>query len=329
MMKHNKILFALGLSTMALAGCPTDPVPTDAPVIPTDVPAGSDTGGVITMDCAGYCAQTAANCTGANAQYDDTAECMAYCTASGWPAGTANAMSGNTIACRIYHGGVAATDPVTHCPHAGPSGGSVCGASVTFRTEAVAMYDNVDRMGMPAVATALVPSANRNDYNDGIPADDAALMFAGPLLGTLGALHAAPNGLDDDLLAAGLTPCSMSMTRNLPIGPAGADVAVPLCAAQAVAAGGPPVVALVVPDTLSINPANAAGFPNGRMFADPAIDVTLAIILLDLESPTGCGGSGCRASTLATFMGTGLNPATNDRPFLTEFPYLAAAHAAP
>lgn len=334
MMKHNKILLAFGLSTVALVGCPTDPVTpdapggTDVPMVPTDVPAGSDTGGVITMDCAGYCAQTAANCTGANAQYDDTAECMAYCTASGWPAGTAGAMSGNTIACRIYHGGVAATDPVTHCPHAGPSGGSVCGASVTFRTEPVAMYDNVDRMGMPAVATALVPGASRNDYNDGLPSDDAGLMFAGPLLTTLGAIHA---GLDDDLTALNLTPCSMAMADNrpLPIGPGGADIPVPACAAQPVVAGGPPVVALVVPDTLSINPANAAGFPNGRMFADPVIDVTLAIILLNLESPTGCGGSGCTAGTLAGFMGTGLNPAMNDRPFLTEFPYLAAAHAAP
>jgi hypothetical protein len=319
MMKHNKILLALGLSTMALAGCPTDPVVTDAPVI-TDVPSG------ITQDCAGYCAQITANCTGANAQYDDTAECMTYCTATAWPAGTAGAMSGNTLACRIYHGGAAAGDPVTHCPHSGPSGGSVCGASITFRTDAVATYDNVDRMGMPAVATALVPSANRNDYNDGIPADDAALMFATPLLGTLGAIHM---GLDDDLTAAGLTPCSMTMTRNLPIGPAGADVPVPLCASQSVAAGGPPVVALVVPDTLSINPANAAGFPNGRMFADRVIDVTLAIILLDLESPTACG-SGCTAGTIAGLAsGMGLNPPANDRPFLTEFPYLAAAHAAP
>ena len=36
--------------------------------------------------------------------------------------------SGNTIGCRLYHAGAAAADPVLHCPHAGPTGGDVCGS---------------------------------------------------------------------------------------------------------------------------------------------------------------------------------------------------------
>lgn len=36
--------------------------------------------------------------------------------------------SGNTLGCRQYHTGAAAGDAVTHCPHAGPSGGGACGA---------------------------------------------------------------------------------------------------------------------------------------------------------------------------------------------------------
>ncbi len=33
-------------------------------------------------------------------------------------------MEGDTLGCRLYHGGAPAiTDPVLHCPHAGPTGG--------------------------------------------------------------------------------------------------------------------------------------------------------------------------------------------------------------
>ena len=38
----------------------------------------------------------------------------------------------------------------------------------------------------------------------------------------------------------------------------------------------------VVPDTLKIDLTAAAGFPNGRKLEDPVIDVTLAVVLLDL-----------------------------------------------
>ena len=83
--------------------------------------------------CATYCAKIEMNCTasgdgGGNAQYADTATCTSYCmTAAGWPAGMIGDTSGNTIGCRLYHAGAAAADPVTHCPHAGPTGGNVCG----------------------------------------------------------------------------------------------------------------------------------------------------------------------------------------------------------
>ena len=83
--------------------------------------------------CADYCAKIAMNCTsgdggGGNAQYASTSACQTYCTtAAGWMAGTTGATSGNTIACRLYHATAAAADPVFHCPHAGPTGGNLCG----------------------------------------------------------------------------------------------------------------------------------------------------------------------------------------------------------
>lgn len=331
-MKSNRLLLAAGLigTAFGLTACPSDPPPvdapggTDTPMEMTDTPMGMPDVPVdapASPGCTDYCTQVTANCTGANAQYDDMAECLAYCSSAAWPEGTAGEMSNNTLSCRLYHVGVAAGMPDVHCPHAGPTGAGVCGDALPFRTDAATAYTRVDRMGMPAVSTALVPSALKNGYNDDSPTDDLTLASAVAALGVLGDLHAA---IDDDLTGLGLTPCSMTMSRD-PDG-AGPLPAIPLCAAQAVVTGGPPVATLVVPDTLQINPGAAAGFPNGRMLDDQVIDITLAVIFLDLEGPTGCGGSGCTAGTIA---GVPLNPAANDVAFLTEFPYLAAAHPAP
>jgi hypothetical protein len=71
--------------------------------------------------CTDYCTGIQAACTGAKQQYATTASCVGAC--AGFPAGTVGATSGNSFACRAYHLGLAATDPGTHCKHAGPSGG--------------------------------------------------------------------------------------------------------------------------------------------------------------------------------------------------------------
>ena len=293
-----------------------DPNPTTGPngetgnmtTGPDDTGGSEDTGPPPAMGpCVDYCDQLETNCTGDNAQYADYEQCLSYCMGANWPEGETTDMAGNTIGCRIYHGGdPAASDPAFHCPHAGPSGADVCG-SVDFRSDDAAAYDRVDRMGMPAVSTALVGSDMKNAYNDANPSDDAALTFAGELIANLTGLHEA---LDDDLVDAGLTPCSMTDTVSVN----GLDL--PECVGQNVAAG-VPVVSLVVPDTLSIDPSAPAGFPNGRGLADPVIDVTLSVILLELTSGV-CGDGACSPVTLV-----GLNPPANDVDFLAEFPYLA------
>ncbi|HEY1585752.1 MAG TPA: hypothetical protein VGH63_08685 [Polyangia bacterium] len=84
--------------------------------------------------CAAYCAKIQMNCVadgdaGSNVQYPDSATCQTYCaTGAGWAVGMIGDTAGNTIGCRLYHAGAAAADPVTHCPHAGPTGGDVCGS---------------------------------------------------------------------------------------------------------------------------------------------------------------------------------------------------------
>ena len=78
--------------------------------------------------CDEYCDKVMANCTGAQTQFDDAADCKTHCAdAATWDEGADGATSGNSIACRIYHADAAESDPVSHCGHAGPSGGNVCG----------------------------------------------------------------------------------------------------------------------------------------------------------------------------------------------------------
>lgn len=156
-----------------------------------------------------------------------------------------------------------------------------------FATDAPGAYDRVDRMGMPAIATAVISSGMKDDYNAADPSDDAGGQFVVDITANVQALHTA---LDDDLVGAGLVPC--------------ATVA---CVGQA--------APLVVPDVITINSAQAAGFPNGRRLTDQVIDVTLALVLLDLSA------SGQSATTLAA---RPLNPAANDKSFSSTFPYLAA-----
>lgn len=164
-----------------------------------------------------------------------------------------------------------------------------------FPTAGTDAYTQVDRMGMPAIGTAVITS--KDAYNKSNPAGDAALTFAGEIVTNLSGIHAA---LDDDLTGLGLVPCKVNPDNPF-------DAATSNCITQA--------APLVVPDTLSIDTKAAAGFPNGRKPADPVMDVTLAVVLLDLSV------DGQTALSLV-----GVNPKANDKAFSTSAPYLAAPH---
>lgn len=177
-------------------------------------------------------------------------------------------------------------DPTTGEPTTGePTTGG--GDPFVFDATPPGDLAQVDRMGMPAVATAVISMGMKDAYNEASPTDDASQAFVPDIVANITTLHAA---LDDDLVGLELTPC-----------------AVPVCAGQ----GGP----LVVPDTLKIDVSKAAGFPNGRRLADPVIDVTLAVVLLDLT-----------VNDVLTFANIPLNPPANDKEFLETFPYLAVPH---
>jgi hypothetical protein len=98
----------------------------DDTTIDGSTPTIDSSGGA--FDCAAYCTTITANCTGDNAQYGTTPDaCPTTCAT--WAAGTEGETSGNTLGCHLYHAGAAADAPGTHCIHAGPSGGGMCGAS--------------------------------------------------------------------------------------------------------------------------------------------------------------------------------------------------------
>jgi hypothetical protein len=256
----------------------------------------SSSSGVVSTPCSSYCDTMVSACKGGNAQYADKADCVSYCEGAKWDPGVAGAQDGNSLACRVYHVGVAAMmAPEVHCPHAGPSGGDVCG-SIKFET--TGDFVRVDRMGMPAVATALIGAADRNAYNDSpLGSESDASKF----IASLTAIHTA---LDADIRMRNLVPCSMSTNVNN----------LPECLGQEYAPG-KKVADLVTPyDAIRLDLAAPSGFPNGRQLQDQVIDVTLAVLLLKL-------GAGTQDAT--TLAKVPLNPAKNDKDFVATFPYLA------
>lgn len=80
------------------------------------------------------------------------------------------------------------------------------------------------------------------------------------------------------------------------------------------------VVDLIVPDTLSIYPDLTIGFPNGRLLSDPVIDITLGVVLLDLDAP---------GQNAASFAAIPLNPPASERGPRAEFPFAALPHGSP
>lgn len=82
---------------------------------------------------------------------------------------------------------------------------AVGGSGFIFRTDAPSTYARVDRMGEPAVATILVRSPEKNNFNDDIPGNDATGKYVAEFTATLTALTAQ---LRDDFVALGLPPCS-------------------------------------------------------------------------------------------------------------------------
>jgi hypothetical protein len=81
------------------------------------------------------------------------------------------------------------------------------GANFNFRTDSVTstQYVQVDRMGMPAVATAVIGSSAKSPYNDDSPAVDGTRKYVNEISTTLTGLT---NALADDFTKLGLNLCA-------------------------------------------------------------------------------------------------------------------------
>jgi len=78
------------------------------------------------------------------------------------------------------------------------------------------------------------------------------------------------------------------------------------------------VANLVVPDLVRVDLNQPSGFPNGRRFLDPVVDVTLAVIFLDLAKHPA-----------TTFAALPVNPNGIDQPLSAAFPFLAPPLGSP
>lgn len=97
------------------------------------------------------------------------------------------------------------TFPFLAPPQGTPPLAATTGTSFDFRTDPDSAYVAVDRMGMPAVATALIGSSQKNPYNDANPSADAAGQFQAEETALLTGLF---NGIGDDLQTLGLRLCA-------------------------------------------------------------------------------------------------------------------------
>ena len=97
------------------------------------------------------------------------------------------------------------TFPFLLPPQGNPPISGMGGTNFNFRTDGIGSYTRVDRMGFPAVSTALVPSDLKIAYNDANPVRDASGEFAEAIVGRLTTLTEA---LQDDLTGAGFDICA-------------------------------------------------------------------------------------------------------------------------
>ena len=168
----------------------------------------------------------------------------------------------------------------------------------SFDSSPASAYTQVDRhaaveagtVGIAATA-GLGIAPVRDRYNASSPEEDAKGVWVAEITKSVTALHGA---LDDDLVAAGLVPATVS---------------------ESLAQAGP----VIVPDTIKYNPDQPTNYPNGRRLIDPVVDRTIAAALLRL----GTGGQ-----TIDILANLPLNPPYNDVKFRTKFPYLADPHPA-
>jgi hypothetical protein len=97
------------------------------------------------------------------------------------------------------------TFPFLAPPQGTPPRAATTGTTFDFRTDPDSAFIRVDRMGQPAVATALIGSPLKTPYNDSNPPDDVAGVYRADETAQLRSLF---NQIGDNLIDIGLRLCS-------------------------------------------------------------------------------------------------------------------------
>ena len=94
-------------------------------------------------------------------------------------------------------------------PQGNPPGLTPGGVNFVFRNSPVASYVQVDRMGMPAVATALITSSMKTRYNDDSPAIDGTRKYVSEIQTDLTEFT---NALEHDFVKLGIPLCAKGVS---------------------------------------------------------------------------------------------------------------------
>jgi hypothetical protein len=158
-------------------------------------PHAGPTGGGVCVDepaplCDSYCGFMIETCPGTFANVE---ACQTACDA--YPdTGALGDRMGNTAQCRFTYAALAAApnageDLANYCANAAPTGNGVCGLP----------FGQIDRMGRPAINTALIGSADKDNYNQA-SSDDGA-QFAAQMEASLAFVDGLDGNTNNGFLA--------------------------------------------------------------------------------------------------------------------------------
>jgi hypothetical protein len=176
-------------------------------------------------------------------------------------------------------------------------GGDEGATEFGFASDEYQSYTQIDRHAAVEAGTAGIAGPQglglksgsdisvRDAYNASNPAEDASGKWLGEISASVTVFHSV---LDDDLEELGLVPATVD---------------------EALAQAGP----VIVPDTIKYDPSKPSAYPNGRRLEDQVVDLTLAAVLLKVGPD----------QPLTMVADLPLNPAGNDIPFKSSFPFLA------
>lgn len=109
-------------------------------------------------------------------------------------------------------------------------------------------YVQIDRMAIPAINTALIPSSQKEAFNKADPSGDVATyrsVAQATITGLRGAVNAVPGFPAED--SPGVPAATLAT--------------------------------VLIPDVVTINFANPVAFPNGRRLADDVTDAAVGLVL--------------------------------------------------